>query len=88
MKLIKILVFISIIIIVSCKKPSVDQVATSETEMYFTQILNREKFNSNFESDTVLGYIKIGNFLNPEKQNAITEPYKSAFENPWHQRSI
>lgn len=77
MKLIKILIFISIIIVVGCKKPAIDQVITSETEKYFTEILNREKFNTNFESNTDLGYIKIGNFLNPEKQNAITVIYDS-----------
>jgi hypothetical protein len=77
MKLIKFLIFISMIITVGCKKASVDHQIISESEQFITRVLNQEKNNPNFEIDSMFAYIKIGNFFNPEKQNAIVVIFDS-----------
>ncbi|MGX7668757.1 XAC2610-related protein [Flavobacterium pedocola] len=43
----------------------------SETERYFINKLTTEKSSDTFEEDSEHGYIKIGNFLNPTKKNAV-----------------
>lgn len=77
MKLIKFLIFISMIITVGCKKASVDHQIISESEQFITRVLNQEKNNPHFEMDSMFTYIKIGNFFNPKKQNAIVVIFDS-----------
>ncbi len=44
---------------------------------YFDSLLQKEKYSLNFESDTERGFIKIGNFLNEDKHNAIVVNFDS-----------
>lgn len=50
---------------------------STESIRYFNTILLKEKYNLDFESDTENGFIKIGNFLNKERHNAIIVNFDS-----------
>ena len=56
-----------------CHKP----IKLSPIEEHFNNRLRKEKSSANFEEDTEFGYIKIGNFLNADIQNAIVIRFDS-----------
>jgi hypothetical protein len=45
---------------------------------YCDSLLQIEKYSLNFESDTDKGFLKIGNFLNEDRQNAILVSFDSS----------
>lgn len=54
---------LSIILLFGCQSKYAKDEVSSKGVNYFDSMLKNEKYNLNFECDTEMGFIKIGNFL-------------------------
>ena len=61
------------ILFYGCNKP----VKLSKIDKYFDNELTKHKLSKNFEEDSEYGYIRIGNFFNAKKKNAIVISFDS-----------
>ncbi len=71
------LYIILILFIVICGCQNQKPVQLSKVDEYFHNKLFKEKLSDNFEEDSEFGYIKIGNFLDLHKKNAVIISFDS-----------
>lgn len=72
------IIFFSITALFGCQTTITNNDTSVEKVNYFDSLLQKEKYSLNYESDTEKGFIKIGNFLNHYKHNAIVVNFDSS----------
>ncbi len=76
------LVFVGFLMAFGCSKPSEKSAQAKKPEAgnYFERTLSQQIDSEDYELDSDQGFIKIGNFLDPETKNAVVISFDSVSE--------